>query len=306
MPATNKRLAWIFFVTLALIWGSSFIIMKRGLLSFTAMQVGAIRIVYAAVFTSLIGFKTFKKFKRSDLWPLFVVGWLGNGIPYLLFPLAVSHVDSSIVGIINSLVPLFTLIVGFFWFRFKPLPVQIAGILIGFIGAFFLIRPSGPIVFSGELGYALFAVTATICYAISINTINSKLGHLNALAITNLSLAMVGLPMLAFLLSTDFTARFSTQPLIWESLGYLAILGIVGSSLAIIMFNYLIKVSNAIFSSSVTYAIPIVAILWGWIDGESIGTKHVIGVICILAGIYLVNSTKKKNRPKIEELSGEN
>ena len=298
MPTHNKRLAWIFFVTLALIWGSSFIIMKRGLLSFTAMQVGAIRIVYAAVFTSIIGFRTFKKFRRADLWPLFVVGWLGNGIPYLLFPLAVSHVDSSIVGIINSLVPLFTLIVGFFWFKFKPLPVQIAGILIGFVGAFFLIRPDGPLDLSGDLGYALFAVVATICYAISINTINSKLGHLNALTITNLSLAMVGLPMVLFLFTTDFLDRLVQQPHVWESLGYLAILGIVGSSLAIIMFNYLIKVSNTIFSSSVTYAIPIVAILWGWIDGETIGTKHLIGVGCILAGIYLVNSTKRKNRAK--------
>ena len=300
MPENSKRQAWLIFVVLALIWGSSFIIMKRGLLSFTPVQVGAIRILYASFFTAIIGFKSLRSFKRADIWPLIVVGWFGNGIPYLLFPLAVSRVDSSIIGIINSLVPLFTLIVGFFWFRFKPLPVQVFGILIGFVGAFFLIRPTGPVSLTGDLGYALFAVIATICYAISINTINARLKHLSALAITNLSLVTVGLPMLLFLLTTDFTSRFTTQPLVWQSMGYLAILGIVGSSLAIIMFNYLIKVSTPIFSSSVTYAIPIVAILWGWIDGESIGIKHLIGVGCILAGIYLVNSTKRKNTAKTE------
>jgi drug/metabolite transporter (DMT)-like permease len=294
MPTTNKNLAWLFFILLALIWGSSFIIMKRGLLSFTAIQVGSIRIVYAFLFTALIGFRTFRHFKKKDIWPLIAVGWFGNGIPYILFPLAVSKVDSSIVGIINSLVPLFTLIIGLIWFRFKPRSEQIVGIVIGFVGAFFLIKPNGNLSLDSNFTYALFAVIATICYAISINTINSKLNHLNALTITNLSLATVGLPMLAFLLSTDFIDRFYTMPRVWESMGYLAILGIVGSSLAIIIFNYLIKVSSPIFSSSVTYAIPIVAILWGWFDGEVIGVKHVIGVACILAGIYLVNMKKKR------------
>jgi drug/metabolite transporter (DMT)-like permease len=298
MPRTNKNLAWLYFVLLALIWGSSFIIMKRGLLSFTAVQVGAIRIVYAWLFTAFIGFKTFRHFKKADFWPLFVVGWLGNGIPYLLFPLAVSRIDSSIVGIINSLVPLFTLVIGLIWFRFKPRTEQIMGILIGFVGAFFLIKPAGSLNLTADFTYALFAVMATVCYAISINTINSKLSHLNALTITNLSLATVGLPMFVFLLSTDFINRFATMPRVWESMAYLAILGIVGSSLAIIMFNYLIKVSSPIFSSSVTYAIPIVAILWGWFDGEVIGYKHLVGVACILIGIYLVNMRKRSAQSK--------
>lgn len=292
MNAADKKTAWGLFILLALIWGSSFIIMKRGLLSFTAVQVGAIRIIYAAAFTSIIGFRTFKNFRKADFIPLMVVGWLGNGFPYLLFPLAVSKVDSSIVGIINSLVPLFTLIIGFIWFRFKPGWEQIIGIIIGFSGAFFLVRPSGPITLTGDLGFALFAVLATVFYAISINTINSKLKHLSALTITNLSLAVVGVPMLLFLMTTDFSTRMVTMPHAWESMAYLSVLGIVGSSLAIIIFNHLIKISSPIFSSSVTYAIPIVAILWGWFDGETIGPKHFIGVGCILAGIYLVNLKK--------------
>lgn len=296
--ANSRQLSVLFFVVLALIWGSSFIIMKRGLLSFSAVQVGAIRIVFAAAFTTIIGFKTFKNLKKRDLPWLAVVGWMGNGIPYLLFPLAVSHVDSSIVGIINSLVPLFTLIIGFVWFQFKPGFLQILGISFGFLGAFFLIKPTESFSLQGQAGYALLAILATICYAISINTIKSKLSHLSALAITNLSLLTVGLPMFLFLLTTDFGYRMQAEPLVWQSLGYLAVLGIVGSSLAVIMFSQLIKISSAVFSSSVTYAIPIVAILWGWIDGETIGAKHFAGVSAILLGIYLVNAKKAKNSTK--------
>lgn len=294
MVKKNQQLSVIMFIALALVWGSSFIIMKQGLLTYSAVQVGAIRIIYAFLFTAIIGFRTFADLRKKDLWPLFIVGWFGNGIPYLLFPLAVTKIDTSIVGIINSLVPLFTLIVGFFWFKFKPKWEQLLGILIGLLGAFYLVRPETGFAFDQNIGYAGFAIFATLCYAISINTINSKLQHLSALAITNLSLLTVGFPMMIFLLSTDFISKFES-PYVWQSLGFLAILGIVGSSLAIVAFNHLIKISTPIFSSSVTYAIPIVAILWGWFDGEIIGEKHIVGVVCILLGIYLVNLRKKKS-----------
>ena len=293
MAQDDKKVSIILFVLLALIWGSSFILMKRAILSFTPVQVGAMRIVFAGGFTALIGFKSFKLLNQKDLFPLIVVGWLGNGIPYILFPIAVQWIDSSIVGVINSLVPIFTLIIGFIWFRFQPKWNQLAGIFLGFTGAFFLIKPEGSFELQGQVGYALLAVIATLCYAISINTINSKLKHLNAMAITNLSLLTVAPFMLIYILTTDFTERFSIHPLAWENLGYIAILGIIGSSVAIILFNHLIKISSPIFSSSVTYAIPIVAIIWGLIDGEPIGLRHLAGVGGILFGIWLVNLSKK-------------
>lgn len=282
------------FLLLALVWGSSFILMKRGLLSFSPTQIGMIRVVFAALFSAVIGVKTFKYFRKEDFWPLAVVGWLGNGIPYILFPLAVSRIDSSLVGIANSMVPLFTLIVGLFWFQLKPTWFQFAGIGMGMIGAFFLIKPTEGFAFDSNTFYILYAIVATICYAISINTIKSKLQHLNSLAITNLSLLTVGPIMLITLLFTDFTQTMSSDSYALTALGYLAILGIVGSSLAVVAFNYLIKISSTLFSSSVTYAIPIVAILWGWIDGETIGLKHMLGVVFILLGIYLVNFKKAK------------
>jgi len=295
MPEKNLKIAWLMFVLLALVWGSSFILMKRGLLAFSPIQIGLLRVVFAAGFSAIIGIKTFKYFRWKDVGSLAIVGWLGNGIPYILFPLAVSKIDSSLVGIANSMVPLFTLIVGLIWFQLKPGLFQIVGIAIGLLGAFFLVKPATGFVFHQDSYFILFAILATVCYAVSINVIKSKLQHLNSLAITNLSLLTVGPIMLVALFFSDFSEVMLQNNYAITALGFIAILGIVGSSLAVVAFNYLIKISSTLFSSSVTYAIPIVAILWGWIDGETIGLKHFIGVGCILIGIYLVNFKKQKH-----------
>lgn len=292
MPEKNLKVAWLMFVLLALVWGSSFILMKRGLLAFSPIQIGLLRVVFAAGFSAIIGIKTFKYFRWKDVGSLAIVGWLGNGIPYILFPLAVSKIDSSVVGIANSMVPLFTLVVGLVWFQLKPGLFQILGIAIGLVGAFFLVKPATGFVIDQNSYFILFAILATICYAISINVIKSKLQHLNSLAITNLSLLTVGPIMLVALFFSDFSQVMAQNNYAITALGFIAILGIVGSSLAVVAFNYLIKISSTLFSSSVTYAIPIVAILWGWIDGETIGLKHFMGVGCILIGIYLVNFKK--------------
>lgn len=293
MAEKNQRVAIALFVLLAAIWGSSFIIMKYALHSFSPVQIGAIRISFAWLFMALISWKSYSKFRWKDFFPLLAVGWMGNGFPYLLFPLAVQHIDSSVVGIINSLVPLFTLIIGFFWFQLAPKKSQIFGLLVGFVGAYFLIKPEGSFGIDANFKYAGLAMIASLCYAISINTINAKLKHLNALTITNLSLLTVGPFMILGLFFTDFQARLSA-PMAMQHLGLLALLGIVGSAIAVMIFNYLIKISSPIFSSSVTYVIPLVAIVWGFIDGEVIGQKHVVGVVCILLGIYLVNKKKGK------------
>ncbi len=292
MGNNKLHISILLFVLLAITWGSSFILMKRGLITFSPIQIGAIRVGFAFVFTALIGIKTFKHLRLEDILPLTIVGWLGNGLPYIFFPLAVSKVDSSIVGITNSLVPLFTLLVGLFVFKTKPNVLQYVGIFLGLLGAIYLIKPETGFQIDNNVGYLGFAITATLFYGISINVIKSKLQHLNSLAITNLSLLTVGPAMVIFLLFTDFTERFS-NPYAWSSMGYLALLGILGSSLAVIGFNYLIKISTPIFSSSVTYAVPIVAIAWGFLDGEIIGAKHFIGVSFILLGIYLVNKKRR-------------
>lgn len=284
----SQPLAWLLFIGLALTWGSSFILMKKGLHSFSYTQIGLIRIAMAWLFTLLIAAPKFKNFKKKHLWALIGVGFFGNGIPYMLFPLAIKHLDSSLVGILNSMVPLFTLIVGLIWFRIPVKWLSVMGIILGFLGAAWLLVPNMQLNVS-QLGYGIYPILATLCYGISINIINSRLTDLSSLGITLLSLTVVGPLCLVGLFGTNFIEVMQTDEQAWLNFGFIALLGIVGSSLAIYVFNILIKNTSSLFAASVTYAIPIVALLWGVFDGEEVGLQHLGGMLLILLGVWLIN-----------------
>lgn len=220
--------------------------------------------------------------------PSAIVGYFGNAIPYILFPLAVTRLDSSLVGILNSLVPIFTLIIGLIWFKVRVRWIGVSGLVLGFAGALWLLLP-GIQLDPDMLGFGLYPIIATVCYALSINTINSKLANLDSLSITLFSTTTAGPLALIYVFSTDFLEIMRNDPQAWENLAYISILGIVGTSLAVILFNYLIKGTSSLFAASVTYAIPLVALLWGVWDGEDVGLKHLVGMLLILTGVYLVN-----------------
>ncbi len=295
--STKNWQAWALFALLALIWGSSFILMKYGLQSFSYSQIGMIRVSLAFWFTFIIAFRRLRFLRKKDILPLLVVGLLGNAIPYLLFPLAVTKLDSGLVGILNSLVPLFTLIIGVLFYKAKVGIPSVVGILIGLAGAVWLLMP-GVEIDPTKLQYGALPILATLCYAISINTLSSWLRHLDSLTITLLSLLFVGIPATIYVFTTDFVSIMQTDDKAWISLSYVAILGIVGSSLAVIIFNYLIKNTDSLFASSVTYLIPLVALIWGVVDGENIGIDHVFGMGAILLGVYVVNARRKYREKK--------
>lgn len=291
----TSLISWSIFVLLALTWGSSFILMKYGLQSFDYGQIGMLRIALAFWFTALISVRSFKRLNRQNWFPLMVVGLLGNGIPYVLFPLAITELDSSIVGILNSMVPLFTLLIGVIWFRTKVGLPSVFGIVLGLAGAIWLLLPDMKFDVH-KISYGLYPVIATICYAISINTIHKKLTDLDSMSITLLSLMFVGIPATIYMAFTNFGEVMQTDPKAWTSFGYVALLGIVGSSLAIAAFNYLIKETSSLFAASVTYLIPVVALLWGVADGESVGPESFGGMLAILIGVYLVNRRRRLNK----------
>lgn len=293
----SQPLAWLLFLGLALTWGSSFILMKKGLNTFSYTQIGYIRIATAWLFTLAIAAPKFKNFKRKHLWALIGVGFFGNGIPYMLFPLAIKHLDSSLVGILNSMVPLFTLVIGLIWFKITVKWKSILGIFLGFAGALWLLVPEMQVDIS-NLGYGAYPIVATICYGISINIIQSRLSNLSSMGITLMSLTVVGPLCMLGLFSTDFLQRMQTDEQAWLNFSFIAILGVVGSSLAIYVFNVLIKNTSSLFAASVTYAIPLVALLWGLADGEKVGVHHLTGMLLILIGVWLVNRRKRNRLPK--------
>lgn len=285
----SKFSPWIIFISLVLVWGSSFIIMKYALMGFSAVQIGAARIIFACLFTSIFAFKSIREFRKTDILHLIIVAFLGNSIPYVLFPMAINHIPSGIVGITNSMTPLFTLIVGIIAYRRKLKPLKFLGVFIGLIGTLILINPfsSNSVVGTNWL-YILLALCAAACYGISINSI-SKLNHLSPQAITLFALIGASIPSIIILIFTDFSSTILSKSDILVPFLAVAFLGIFGTSLSMVVFNKLISITTPIFAASTTYVIPIVALMWGIIDGESLLLNHFLGMVVILLGVRIVN-----------------
>jgi len=301
----RKPINWIILIALALIWGSSFILMKRGMEAFTSDEVGAMRMLIASLVLLPLVFRHVKK-AQLRYWAAFLgMGMLGNFIPAFLFTKAETGISSSLTGMLNSLTPLFTLLLGVLMFRAKTRMVNAIGIFIGFLGAVGLLTVGKSSDMDNNLLYGLYVVIATICYALSVNIIKKYLNDVNSVTATVWAMMFIGPPAAIYLFGfTDFTTRLATHPLALPSLGYVSILAIMGTALSVILFSKLIRNTNTLFASSVTYLIPIVAMGWGAVDGENIQGQHLVWIGLILAGVYLVNR-KPKPAPEPENASAE-
>ena len=275
-------------VILAIIWGSSFILMKKGLEVFNYMQVANVRIFIAFITLIPLMPKAFKLVKRRHFFPILITALLGNGIPAILFAKAQTYLDSSLVGILNSTVPLFTIIIGVLFFKIKPNSANIIGVLVGLLGVLFLTINSINTKIMLDT-YVFIVILATIFYAMSMNVIKNYLQDLNASSITSIAFLIIGPFSFVYLSTTDFLYQLNSHHGAYKALGYIALLSIFGTSMASIIFNKLLNRSTAIFTSSITYLIPVVAIFWGFLDGEIITINHIVGFIIILCGVYLVN-----------------
>lgn len=286
----TKAVNWIILILLALTWGSSFILMKRGMDVYTSDEVAALRILIAFLFLSPLIFRHVKK-PLLKHWKAFLgMGVLGNFIPAFLFTKAETGISSSLTGMLNSLTPLFTLLLGVLLFKTKTRWVNVVGIMIGFIGAVGLLTVGKTVDMDNNLLFGFYVVLATLCYGMSVNIIKVALNEVNSITATVWAMMFIG-PLAGIYLFgfTDFTARFSASPIALSSLGYVSILAIFGTALSVIIFNVLIRNTNALFASSVTYLIPVVAMAWGAIDGENVQVLHFLWIGLILLGVYLVN-----------------
>jgi len=278
---------------LAFIWGSSFILMKIGMKSFSSDQAAALRILMASLALMPMAIKHIGKLQRKDLKSIFVAGFIGSFFPAFLFMKAETRIDSSLAGMLNSLTPVFTLLIGLFFHRTTFKWMQVIGLLLGLAGATGLILAGDGFHLGTVNSYALFIVLATCFYAISINQIKSKLSHLTGVQVTSLSFMFIGPVALVYLLTTSF-APVAANPAWPLHLLALAALAIVGTALAMLLMNSLIRYSSAVAASSVTYIIPIFAIMWGLIYGERIILLHLICMGFILAGVYIINWKRSK------------
>lgn len=286
-------LSWAILAGLALTWGSSFILIKKGLVYFSGTEVGALRISITFLALAPLAFPRMKYLSAYEWKYLAIAGIIGSGLPAFLFAHAQTGIDSSLAGILNSMTPLFTLLIGLGFFSLKVRWFNVAGVLLGLTGAIGLISISGGRSFQFNFQYAALVIIATVCYATNVNIIKYKLRETDAVTITVFSFFTIGLPVLAFLLFfTGFPTRLLHEAGALKGLGYIAILSVVGTGLALMAFNKLVKMASPLFAASVTYLIPVVAVAWGLADEERFSPGSVLWMSLILLGIFLVNRKK--------------
>jgi len=299
----SKIAIWGTLLLLAFVWGSSFILMKiaifdsSGEIVYTPLEVAALRISIAGIVLLPVTIKYLKSIKRSQILPLLAIGTLGNLFPAYLFTSAVSSIPSAIVGMLNALTPLFTMIVAAFVFKTAVSRSQFSGLTIGLIGALLLAAGNlGGAAVSGDIEWWACGrvALATLFYGISVNILKNKLDGVPSTAIASIALFMVLPPAVIVLLSSNVYSTFTENAHGESGMVAIAVLAAIGTAGALILFNTLIKWTNALTASSVTYIIPLFAAMWGWMDGENLTIIHLVGGVVILLGVALVNGERKK------------
>ena len=282
----QKAASWTLFVLLALIWGSSFILIKKGADHLTGIQIGALRIFSAGIVFLPFGMFHIKKLPKEKIPLVLLTGLLGNLFPAFLFAIAIEKkIESSLAGILNSLTPLFVIVIGVFFFRLKVRSKKIAGVIIGFVGLLILSLTKGPVTAS-DIGFTLLILLATVMYGINVNVVGTYLKGLDPIKMSTVSVGFLAIPTAVIL--WFHPVSFSSSQ-VRESILSIIALGLLGSAAATAIFYALIKKAGGLFASLVTYAIPIVAIFWGILYGENVGIVQIGCLGIILAGVYIAN-----------------
>lgn len=293
MVRINKSAIPIFLiVALSLIWGSSFILTKHGLLSFSNLHLAAFRMVIASACLIPLTIRYRKLITKKTIGPILIMNFIGNGIPAIMFATAQKQVDSSIAGILNSLTPLFTLLMGLLFFNTKASRINVIGVFVAFAGTVGLFSENISSFFSGNNWYGLLIAVATLLYGYNSNNIKQNMKEVNSLAITSFTFCFIGPVAAIFLLFSDLSYVTSTENYQFNFL-CIFLLAAVGSALASYGWNILLKNTTALAASSVTYFVPLIAIMWGVYDHEKISPVQLFSILVILIGVYLVNKKKR-------------
>jgi len=288
----NISIKWFYLIALSIVWGSSFILMKYALLGLSPIQVGSLRMIITALVLLPFGFSSLKTVTAKNWIHIALSALLGTLIPVFLFATAIKNMDSSLAAILNSFVPFNALIFGTLVFGFAFDKKQLFGVLIGLLGTVLLILNGDSVGNITEYKYPIMILIASIGYAFNVNIVKRYLQEVKPIAITTASFVVTLIPALIILISTPFFTKLTFTPLVNQSILYITILAVIGTAIAKVFFNKLVQISSPVFSTSVTYLIPIVAVFWGFLDGERLSLMQMLSGVIILIGVFLV---KKSN-----------
>jgi drug/metabolite transporter (DMT)-like permease len=284
---------WIYLIALSLIWGSSFILIKKSLLGLSPLQVGSLRIVFSSIIIFLIAFNRIKNIPKNKWKWVSLSAIVGTFFPAFLFAYAETQIDSAVASILNSLVPMNTVLIGFAVFKISTTKTQSLGVLIGFIGTCTLIISGADLNPDQNYLYSGFVIVCSVLYAINVNLIKKYLFDVNAVSIAAGQFIVIFIPSIIVLFySGFFNLEFTNNNLLHDSLTYVLLLSFFGTAMAKILFNKLIQISSPVFASSVTYSMLIVSVIWGVLDGELFNFYQAVATILIIIGVNLSNKKK--------------
>jgi len=293
---SKKFTDWLLFILLSVIWGSSFILMKIGLENkLGPYQIAALRIVAAGALLLPIAIKALGKIPVSKLPVIFLSGALGSFFPAFLFCIAEQELDSSLAGMLNSLTPIFVILIGALFFKKETPANKVTGILIAFAGSILLVLTKGPIKTTDNLINPMLVVLATVMYGTNVNIVSKYLSNLSSIQVAALALTSNAIPGILILYFTGFFSLSFSDPAIIKGTVASIVLGVGGTAIATIVFYNLVKRAGVIFSSMVTYVIPFVAIILGiYFYKEDFNWQKGACMVVILFGVYWANRRSKK------------
>lgn len=286
---------WTYLISLSLIWGTSFILIKKALIGLTPIQLGSLRIIFSSIIIFIFAWNTLKLINKKEWKWIIISAFLGSFFPAFLFAFAETEIDSSVASILNSLVPLNTVIIGVIVFKIASSKKQIIGVVVGLIGTYLLI--DGGIQLNPDQNY-LYAGLVILCsflYGFNVNIIKKYLNDIPAVTIAAGHFSVIFIPAIIIFSFSGFNTDQMYDPITLKSIGYVLILSAFGTALAKVLFNKLVQISTAVFASSVTYSLLIVSLFWGILDGELFSINQFMATILIVMGVLLSSKKPKQS-----------
>ena len=278
---------WLYLISLSLIWGTSFILIKKALIGLTPTQLGSLRIIFSSIIIFIFAWNTLKLISNKEWKWIIISAFLGSFFPAFLFAFAETEIDSAVASILNSLVPLNTVIIGAIVFKIASSKKQIIGVVVGLIGTYLLI--DGGIKLNPDQNY-LYAGLVILCsflYGFNVNIIKKYLNDIPAVTIPAGHFSVIFIPAIIIFYFSGFNTDQMYDPITLKSIGYVLILSAFGTALAKVLFNKLVQISTAVFASSVTYSLLIVSLFWGILDGELFSFNQLMATVLIVLGVLL-------------------
>ena len=277
-------LDWGLFLGVALIWGSSFLLIAIGLDAFHPGLVTWLRVGFGAATIALFPQARRTRVDRDDLTRLRLLGLIWVAIPFTLFPIAQQWIDSAVAGMLNGATPVFTALLATILLRALPARLQIVGLIVGFAGIVAIALPSAGTGATATLGVALILV-ATVCYAIALNMVTPAAQKYGSLPV------MAHVLGSATLLVTPFGIYGLTQSsFTWPAFMATLALGAVGTGIAFYMMGALVGSVGATRSAFLTYVIPVVALTLGVVfRDEVVAPLAIAGVGLVIVGAFLAS-----------------